>query len=274
MSIKIAIDAGHGLYTAGKRCMKKLDSKQTREWFLNDRIADRLEALLGAYNCEVLRTDDTTGLTDVSLANRVKKANNWGADIVISIHHNAGINGGTGGGTVVCCWDDTDSKNKAKALYNAVVAQTGLKGNRAYSVSVRKDLYLIKNTKSVCLLLENGFMDSATDVPVILSDAHANKTAQGLLNYLVSQFKLTKVNTTVSNAASPVVNTSFKVKVIVNDLNYRAGAGTEHKINGVIRNKGVYTIVATAKSKDGGTWGKLKSGAGWINISSKYVSRV
>ena len=39
---KIALSAGHYKYTAGKRCMKSLDPNETREWILNDRIADRV----------------------------------------------------------------------------------------------------------------------------------------------------------------------------------------------------------------------------------------
>lgn len=193
--VKIAIDAGHGLYTAGKRCMKKLDSNETREWVLNDRIADRLEALLKSYSCEVLRVDDTTGLTDVSLANRVKKANNWGADIYISIHHNAGIKGGSGGGTVVYYYSsNAERKTQAEKLYNTVVGLTGLVGNRASKVK-KYPYYVLKNTKMAAFLIENGFMDSAVDVPVILSQAHAEKTAKGLLNFLVDQCKLTKSET-------------------------------------------------------------------------------
>jgi len=37
---KIAIDAGHGLKTAGKRCLKSLDKNETREWVLNDRASE------------------------------------------------------------------------------------------------------------------------------------------------------------------------------------------------------------------------------------------
>ena len=46
MSKVIALDAGHGLYTAGKRCLKALDAKETREWVLNDRIVDKLQKML------------------------------------------------------------------------------------------------------------------------------------------------------------------------------------------------------------------------------------
>jgi uncharacterized protein YgiM (DUF1202 family) len=116
--------------------------------------------------------------------------------------------------------------------------------------------------------VENGFMDSVVDVPIILSDKHANDTALGLVNFLVANFGLTRLK-----VETPAAN-SFKVKVKVAELNYRAGAGTEYKVNGVIKKNEIYTIVDTAKANDGDTWGKLKSGAGWININSKYVSRV
>lgn len=59
----------------------------------------------------------------------------------------------------------------------------------------------------------------------------------------------------------------YKVKITANALNYRSGPGLSFKINGVIRNQGVYNIV---EEKDG--WGKLKSGAGWINLS--YTKKI
>ena len=43
---KIVIDAGHGKNTADKRCLKSLDQNETREWVLNDRVADALETYL------------------------------------------------------------------------------------------------------------------------------------------------------------------------------------------------------------------------------------
>ena len=39
MGFKIAVDAGHGLTTAGKRVDPSLDAKQTKEWTLNNRVA-------------------------------------------------------------------------------------------------------------------------------------------------------------------------------------------------------------------------------------------
>ena len=96
---KIVIDAGHGKNTAGKRCLKSLDPNEIWEWVLNDRVANALETYLLSAGHTTLRVDDTSGNTDVSLDTRVKMANEWKADYYASIHHNAGMNGGAGGGT-------------------------------------------------------------------------------------------------------------------------------------------------------------------------------
>lgn len=59
-------------------------------------------------------------------------------------------------------------------------------------------------------------------------------------------------------------NTSFKVQVSITNLNIRKGPGTNYATNGSCP-KGVYTITDT-QSAGGYTWGKLKSGAGWIAL--------
>ena len=64
---------------------------------------------------------------------------------------------------------------------------------------------------------------------------------------------------------------TYKVKVTASALNIRNDAGTANAIIGVIRDKGVYTIVAE-KTVSGQKWGKLKSGAGWICL--EYTQKV
>lgn len=49
-------------------------------------------------------------------------------------------------------------------------------------------------------------------------------------------------------------------------MNIRKGPGTNYGTNGVIRDKGVYTIVDEATGTGATKWGKLKSGAGWISL--------
>lgn len=186
----IALDAGHGMYTAGKRCLKAIDPNETREWWLNDRIADRVQELLATYDCTVIRVDDTTGAKDISLSARVKTANNANADIYISIHHNAGIDGGTGGGTVVYyCSSAAARPLQAQRLYNSVTGRTGLFGNRSSKIKYH-GYYVIRKTAMPALLIENGFMDSMVDTPIILTADHAEKTAQGIVDFLVAELHL------------------------------------------------------------------------------------
>ena len=127
---KLALDAGHGINTAGKRCDKRIDPNQTREWTLNSRICDKIGALLKNYEgYELLRVDDTTGKNDVPLETRTANANKFNADFYLSIHHNAGINGGTGGGVVAYVYPNvgTDTTSWQKELYDAIIKETGLK---------------------------------------------------------------------------------------------------------------------------------------------------
>ena len=192
--LKIALTAGHYLGTPGKRCLKSLDPNETREWVLNNRIADKVEKLLTAYEgYQLIRTDDTTGKKDISLTARTTAANNFGADIYISIHHNAGINGGAGGGIVAYTYTKVDqvTKDWQKALYNALIAETGLKGNRATPLA-KSNLAECRLTVMPAVLLELGFMDSATDLPIILTEEYADRCARAIVKVIVEKGGLTK----------------------------------------------------------------------------------
>lgn len=191
---KLVVNAGHGLNTAGKRCLKSLDKNETREWVLNDRIVDKIVDKLKSYDgYELLRTDDATGTKDISLSNRVDKANNWNADFYLSIHHNAGIKGGSGGGVVAYIYTTAgkETQDWQKKLYNAIISKTGLKGNRS-NPTPTANLYECRKTKMACVLLECGFMDSKTDVPIILTDDYADKVASACVDVIVAKGGLTK----------------------------------------------------------------------------------
>lgn len=193
-NFKIALTAGHFKNTPGKRCLKSLDPNETREWVLNDRIADKVEKLLQNYTgWELIRTDDTTGAKDISLSARTNAANNFKADFYLSIHHNAGINGGKGGGIVSIAYTNASAASLEwqKALYNALIEATGLKGNRSTPLA-KMNLHEVRETKMPAVLLELGFMDSATDVPVILTEKFADQCATAIVKVLVERGKLEK----------------------------------------------------------------------------------
>lgn len=226
----IALSAGHGLYTAGKRCMKSLDKNETREWYLNDRIVDKIEFKLQAYECTVVRVNDTTGKVDTPLATRATTANNANADIYIAMHHNAGINGGSGGGTVVFYYPTGDGKEMATDLYNHIIKYTGLKGNRSKPIASTRTLYEVRVPKAKAFLIENGFMDSRVDVPVILSESHAEKTAMGVVDFLVEHFNLKSngkvINTTTTTTKPSTPNETDTYTVQKGDTLSKIGTKT------------------------------------------------
>lgn len=179
---KIAYCAGHYLGTAGKRVPRELDGNQTREWLLNDRIARYfMEAALEYGGVELLRTDDPTGMTAIKIKNRTKKANDWGADLYLDFHHNAGIKLGKGGGVVaISKKKDATGKTYRDAIYAAVVAAGGLKGNRS-KPTYEKNLSTMVNAKMPAVIVEYGFMDSRTDYPVLSTDAYAQAVAEATM---------------------------------------------------------------------------------------------
>lgn len=191
---KIALTAGHYKYTAGKRIPKKLDKNETREWVLNDRICDKIEKKLKAFEgYELLRTDDTSGEKAISVEDRAAAANKFGAEVYISVHHNAGIDGGKGGGIVAYTYTKIDKETEAwqKELYNSLIKHTGLKGNRAQPLA-HADLAECRLTAMPAILLECGFLDSATDSKIILTEEYAEKCAEAIVEVLVKRLGLKK----------------------------------------------------------------------------------
>lgn len=285
---KIAIDAGHGLYTAGKRCLKSLDPNETREWVLNNRVASALDAYLKGAGHETLRVDDTDGSTDVSLAERVRRAEAWGADYYISIHHNAGINGGSGGGTVMYKYNGTSGKTKTtqEAIYKHAIAEAGLKGNRSDG-TLDGDFHVIRETSMPAGLIECGFMDSSTDIKYILDENWSKKIALGIAKGICEVWggtvKATTTSATTNSTSGSSVtvdpakskNASYSRTWTVNSadgLNMRAGANTSKKLittvpNGAkVRCYGYYT-----KESDGTIWLLVQYGSYTGFMSKGYL---
>ena len=198
---KIAYGAGHNNFTANG-IPKELWAEAENEWVLNDRVARYFAQAAKLYDVELLRVDDPFGLAPVDLKERCKAANDWGADFFLSIHHNAGINGGSGGGIVAYSYyNSVKGAQWRDAFYDALIQHTGLKGNRS-APKQTAGYYVIKNTTAPAVLLELGFMDSTTDVPVILTEEYATQCAEAIVEVLAVRGGLTRKNNTADWAAS------------------------------------------------------------------------
>lgn len=177
MALKIAYCAGHYINTPGKRIPEYLDKNETREWVLNDKVARYFAEAAQCYGVSLLRTDDPTGKCFVDIPQRTAKANAWGADLYIDMHHNAGIDGGFGGGIVVYSFPGSlKGAMYRNSIYESLIAGGGLKGNRSQPLQ-EKAFDSLALTAMPAVLVEYGFMDSRADAPVILTDSYAKAVA-------------------------------------------------------------------------------------------------
>lgn len=192
--LKIAIDAGHGLGTAGKEVPSYMGYGKLKEWTLNDKITRILIDMLAEYEgVETLRLDDPTGKIDVPLKDRTDKANAWKADLLISNHHNAGIGGKSGGGLVVFRYPNSSkfTKDMQRLLYDCLIAETSLKGNRATPLA-EENFHMLRESIMAAVLIEHGFMDSPADMKVIIQDDFALKSARGIVAFLEKHYGIKK----------------------------------------------------------------------------------
>ncbi len=182
MSIKIAIDCGHGLNTVGKQTPDGI-----KEWSLNDKVADKVQALLADYDVEIIRLDNNEGEVDETLASRYKRYLNEKVALLVSIHHNA-FTGSWNGATGVEVYTDKNPTNEdlklADCIYGRLVNYTALKGRGIK----QSDFYIINQDKIPAVLCEGGFMDGTEDYKVITSDAgqtaYAKAVAEGVVEFL------------------------------------------------------------------------------------------
>ncbi|KGX86346.1 N-acetylmuramoyl-L-alanine amidase [Pontibacillus litoralis] len=180
---RVACDHGHGLYTKGKRTP---DGKQ--EWLFNQEVGKACMNRLKQYDAvEVIRLDDPTGKEDVSLNRRTDKANRFGADILVSIHHNAymgkwGNHTGTETYTYIGNWPYAE--RLAEELHQRVLNVYGLR-DRGLK---KANFHMLRESTMPAVLLEMGFMDSTVDIEILSDKRKLAKAgvaiADGIADYL------------------------------------------------------------------------------------------
>lgn len=242
---RLVLDPGHGFHTPGKRTPDDI-----REWSLNSGVATKLIKNLEKYKgLEITRTDDTTGETDIALADRMNKVNAMSPapDLFVSIHHNAlGSTWGEWTGTEVYAHPlaPTIDKTLATKFAEALSRHTGLR-NRGKK---EEDFYVLRHcpVSTPAVLCEGGFMDSTIDHPVITSESGQQKYADALeeviVDYLGLQIREDYVPETPSMEDTPVHDSKIyysngQSKVFVEivgkePLNVRSGRGKEFDIIG------------------------------------------
>lgn len=265
----IALDAGHGMKTAGKRTPDGI-----HEWEMNDKVRDKIVTKLKDYDVKFIFPDNNEGSKDESLTSRRTMYVNAKVDAAVSIHHNA-FQGKWGNHTGVCTFVDRACTSKdmelAKCIQKRLPKYTGLR-DRGIE---KANFSVIYQNKVPAVLTEGGFMDSKIDYPVITSDegqdAYSKAVAEGLIEFLnLKKKKAITVSKEKKESFKP-----YLVKITAKTLNVRKGAGTKHKVVTKVKKGEVYTIV-DVKMNGKTKWGLLKSGVEnkdmWISMN--YAKKV
>lgn len=184
--VKFAIAAGHGMNTPGKR-----SPAGEREWSFNNKVVTAAIKRLKEYEgVEIIRLDDPTGKTDISLSARTNKANKAGADYLIDYHHNANTGKwGSWTGTETYIYPGSKTGQAlAKAVHPSIVKSMGLRDRGIKSAN----FHMLRESRMPAILIEGGFMDSTIDIKKMRDDKVLERTGQALADALASYCKLKK----------------------------------------------------------------------------------
>lgn len=210
----VAIDAGHGINTAGKRSVKlssdlyidgvliRKKGQTIKEYEWNKAVSEYLAAALKRCGINTMYTADMTGKTDIPLNSRANTANKKGADILISNHYNA-IGSCAKWQTRVkglLVMHTKNSSSNSIKLGNLAVKHLEKDIDYEYSYGLMKDvdmsgftLAILRQTTMPAILIEYGFMDYWNEAKLMLDKKHQEKCAEAVAKAVCEYFGVTYV---------------------------------------------------------------------------------
>lgn len=198
----IYLDPGHGGRESGT--VGWVDGKKHIEKDLNLQVSLKVRDLLEdkGYGVFMSRTDDTY----VSLQRRPEQANNLGADIFVSLHHNAMPNSSTTTGIETYYYKSSNSyppldknrpyhndperlsgsKRLSELIHGELIDHTG-----AYDRGVKRAAFVVvREAHMPAVLLEYGFMSTPADLRVFTQNWYQNRLAQATVDGIERYFAI------------------------------------------------------------------------------------
>ena len=172
--MKIAVRGGH--------CPKVPGARGILDELTEDRkVKDAVIKYLKQLGNEVLDVTppDSTSSSSSDLSYGVNKANNWGADLFVSIHFNKAYDSYNGAlGSEVCVYSTHD-------IAQRVVNGLGELGFKNRGQKIRTGLYELKHTNMKSMIVETCFVEATEDVALyrkLGSDTIGKAIAEAIVN--------------------------------------------------------------------------------------------
>ena len=191
----IFLDPGHGGSDSGAV------SNGLREKDLTLSVYNKVSSRLASLGYSVLTSRNTD--KDVSLVSRADQANKSNADMLLSIHFNAGGRGASYGietyyyksrpeYTPAINKDKHDdperlekSRKLAQKIQQSLVSKTG-----AYDRGVKRETFaVLRETSIPSILVELGFIDNQEEASKIKTNEYQEKLADGIVDGIVEYYK-------------------------------------------------------------------------------------
>ncbi|WP_394185017.1 N-acetylmuramoyl-L-alanine amidase [Metabacillus halosaccharovorans] len=205
--MKIAIDAGHGYETPGKRTVDGM-----KEYEFNRAVAGEMKKLLEKYEgVTVLFTHSDQ--RDVPLNERTTKANKEKVDVFISIHANAHGNGNQwtsaeGIETYVYTIKPKTATRLAQMVQNELISSTKRKDRGVKTAN----FHVLKATSMTAILCECGFMTNKEEAALLQTSSYRLTCAKAIVDAIVKYYQLTKTKSTISSSLYKVQVGAFSNK--------------------------------------------------------------
>lgn len=173
-----------------------------------NQVADRVEKELKRVGIVTLRNNPSMDITQM-----VAASNNFGADVHLAIHSNAG---GATGAEAYYYTGSTAGKKLAQAVYDNISPMTPT-GDRG--VKATTELYEVWATNGIATLVEIAFHDNAADAAFIINNIQelGIAIAKGVCSYLGINFGT--IDTPIVTVIAAAVETVGPVR---NPVSYNA----------------------------------------------------
>ena len=173
--MKIAVRGGHTELCTGASA---LINELTEDRKVKDAVVKYLK-ILGQDVLDVTPPVNYTSSASKDLAYGVNKANDYGANLFVSIHFNKAYDTYNGAlGSEVCVYNTFDTANR-------VVEKLGCLGFGNRGQKIRKNLYELRNTNMLSMIIEVCFVEATKDVALykkLGADAIGKAIAEAIVN--------------------------------------------------------------------------------------------